>query len=285
MTHLLPTTLAEALQLHQRGLTTVICGGTDCYAGAVEKPARHAWLDISRIEALRGISFEPGRTVIGAATPWTQIAAHAGLPPALREAAQVVGSRLIQNRATIGGNVCQASPVADGVPPLVALDAQVELADAGGTSRLPLAEFLLGRRRTRLRAGQLLTRVIFATPTPGAMSAFEKFANRSGSAISVVSVAVAVRWSDTSRPSDARVVIGGASEVPTRAVAIEALLRRAERGRLAECVDDGDGGAFGGALSPIDDLRASASFRHRLARAMVRRACRRLDEGSRDGRV
>src|SRR5439155_3336986 len=116
----------------------------------------------SRVQGLRGISKDSGHYRIGAATTWSDII-RAKLPPAfeaLKQAAREVGSVQIQNRATIGGNLCNASPAADGVPPLLALDAEVELISTQPTRRLPLSEFIRGNRRTALRPDEILAAII-----------------------------------------------------------------------------------------------------------------------------
>ena len=134
----------------------------------------------------------PGGLRIAACTTWSEIR-DAALPPAcdaLRAAAAEVGGRQIQNAGTIGGNLCNASPAADGVPPLLALDAAVELASAAGTRRLPLAAFLLGPRRTDRRPGEILTAVLLPEAALAGRSVFLKLGARRHLVISIAMVAV-----------------------------------------------------------------------------------------------
>ncbi|WP_067065376.1 FAD binding domain-containing protein [Roseateles chitosanitabidus] len=160
--HTLDEALAELARLPRR----VICGGTDVYADPAAPVAASAWLDIGRVEALRDIARVGGQLRIGAAVTWEALARSPLTPTVLREAADQVGSRQIRVQGSLGGNLCHASPIADGVPPLLVLDAQVELASTAGSRRLRLDEFLLGRRRTALRPDELLTAVLVPVPVP-----------------------------------------------------------------------------------------------------------------------
>lgn len=243
-----PGTLPEALGLLAEGSWQVIAGGTDLFpacahAAAWGAPRTADWLDITAIPELRGITCERDSWRIGAATSWATLR-DAELPPgfgALRESARQVGGRQIQARGTIGGNLCNASPAADGVPPLLVLDATVELASARGRRRLKLAEFILGNRRTARAADELLVALHVPALRAEARSVFLKLGARSHLVISIVMVAA---------DAAGRVAIGSCSEVA----------------RLWE----------GGALSPIDDVRGTAEYRHAAAAELVARARRRL---------
>ncbi|MES2816165.1 MAG: FAD binding domain-containing protein, partial [Pseudomonadota bacterium] len=155
-----PKTLTDALRLMDRGRVSVLAGGTDLYPGTGTALAG-AVVDLTGVPELCGLQTAHGLR-IGAATSWTAIA-EADLPPALRalqQAAWQIGGRQIQNAGTIGGNLCNASPAADGVPPLMALGAEVELASAQGTRRLALEAFLQGPRRTALGPGEVVTAIL-----------------------------------------------------------------------------------------------------------------------------
>ncbi len=139
-----------------------LCGGTDVYPAHAGKPLNRPVVDLSGIAALKGITETAEGFRFGAATTWSMIV-RAELPPAfdaLKQAAREVGSIQIQNRGSIGGNLCNASPAADGVPPLLALDAQVEIAAAEGRRVLALSDFITGYRSTALRAGEIVAAVI-----------------------------------------------------------------------------------------------------------------------------
>ena len=155
-----PDGLSEALAALRRP-HTVLAGGTDFYPSRVGRAIDEDVLDITAIGALCGISAGAAGWRLGATTTWSELLA-ADLPPlfdGLKQAAREVGGRQIQNAGTLAGNLCNASPAADGVPPLLALDAEVELASPAGTRRLPLASFLTGNRCTALEPGELMVKV------------------------------------------------------------------------------------------------------------------------------
>lgn len=268
MLYLRPHTIDAALARLAERPRRVLCGATDCFAAPALVPGRHEWVDISGIDALRGIARQGGIVRIGAATTWETIVQAAWLPVALRDAAVGVGSRQIRVQGTIGGNLCHASPVADGVPPLLALDAWVELASARGVRQLPLRDFVLGSHRTALMADELLVAVTFALPAAPERTAFVKCTNRDGMALAVVSTAVRLRMADDGTLTSAAIAVGGASEVPLRMPALEAALAGRPRHELAAVVAD----ASLAALSPIDDCRATAVHRIDLARLAIARA-------------
>lgn len=157
-----PRTLAEAVALLSSGEARILAGGTDFYPAQGERVVRDAVVDVSALKELRGVSHDADFIRIGGLTTWSEIL---GTPlprcfDALKSAAREVGSIQIQNRGTVAGNLCNASPAADGVPPLLILDAQVELASKTGTRRMPLADFIVGNRKTRRQPDELLTAVL-----------------------------------------------------------------------------------------------------------------------------
>ena len=254
---------------------TVLAGGTDIYPARAGKQAwlesfPRDFLDITQIPELKGIRRDGRAVLIGALTTWTELVA-AKLPPAfdaLKEAALQVGGLQIQNRATLGGNIVNASPAADGVPPLLALDAQVEIASTRGERRVPLATFIRGNRQTDLAGDELV--VALRVPLHGAnsRSLFLKLGARSHLVISIVSAALLVDQAADGTISDIRVTVGAASAVPTRLAALEAELRgeRLERALLERVTP-----ALFSSLTPLDDVRASATYRRKAARILVRR--------------
>jgi CO/xanthine dehydrogenase FAD-binding subunit len=283
--YLRPTTLAEALAaLADPGLDghaaadgrpTVLAGGTDFYPA---EAARAAWLeprprnvlDISALAELRGIREDASGIVVGALTTWTEVC-EAALPPAfdgLKRAAREVGGRQVQNRGTIAGNVCNASPAADGVPPLLTLDASVELASARGRRSVPLDAFIAGNRRTELQAGELVTAIRVPRPDPRARSTFLKLGARSYLVISIVSVAVAATVGNDGRIVDAAIAVGACSAVPRRLTDLEHDLAGASAEDAARVVE----ARHLGSLRPIDDVRGSADYRRHAALVMTRRA-------------
>ncbi len=270
--------LAEALAAladPAGGGCRILAGGTDIYPA---EAARQAWLgpaprpllDISGIAALRGVAAGADEVRIGALATWSDIMA-ADLPPAfdaLKAAARQVGGAQIQNRGTIGGNLCNASPAADGAPPLLALDAAVELTGPGGSRRLPLSAFVLGNRRTALAPGEIMTAVVVPAPAPDERSVFLKLGARSYLVISIASVAASIRLGPDGRIAAARIAVGACSAAPLRLPRLEAALVGRPPGEADAYVGPDDG------LAPIGDVRASAAYRMAAAAALVRRAVR-----------
>ncbi len=266
-----PKSLEDALSLIADPSTRVLAGGTDFYPALGGAPAQMPIVHLGRIPDLSGITRDGAQWRFGATTTWTDIA-RADLPPlftALRQAAREVGSIQIQNAGTIAGNLCNASPAADGVPPLLALDASVELASASGRRVLPLADFITGVRKTALRPGELVTAVL-VPDQPTWRSAFGKLGARRYLVISIAMVAVAVELDETGAIQSARIAIGSCSPVARRLPQVEAALvgLNPKEERLGACLAEADLSP----LSPLDDVRASASYRLDAARELIRRA-------------
>jgi CO/xanthine dehydrogenase FAD-binding subunit len=265
-----PSVLDDALGLLAAGGARVIAGATDVYPTAGERPLRGDFVDVTNIPDLRGVRFEGGVVRIGGTTTWSDIAA-ADLPEAfdaLKVAARDVGAVQIQNRGTIAGNLCNASPAADGVPPLLILDAEVELASRRGVRRLALGAFLAGSRRTLLAADEVMTAIVLPLPAPTMRSAFFKLGARRYLVISIVMVAVGLDIRD-GIVRDARIAIGACSAVAQRLREAESRLVGAPvRPDLAHRVEAQDLAT----LSPIDDVRASGDYRRDAALTLLRRA-------------
>jgi CO/xanthine dehydrogenase FAD-binding subunit len=264
-----PDTLPEALALLARAPRVLLAGGTDLYPATTAAALPGAILDITGLRELQGITRVPGHLRIGACTSWAAIR-DAALPPAfdaLRAAAAEVGGRQIQTAGTIGGNLCNASPAADGVPPLLALDACVELAASTGRRRLPLAAFLRAPRRTARAPSEILT----AMPDAAAAgrSAFLKLGARRYLLISIAMVAVRLAVAD-GRVRAAALAVGACGPVATRLPDLEARLvgARADQDLAGHIADR----AVAAALRPIDDVRASAGYRATAAAELLRRA-------------
>lgn len=269
MEYLRPATLQEALA-GLAGGARALAGGTDLYPGAGARLAGPV-VDLTALPGFRGITSGPQGLRIGACTTWTEVA-EASLPPActaLQQAARQVGARQIQNAGTVGGNLCNASPAADGVPPLMALEASVELISAQGHRVLRLEEFLLGPRRTALQPGEVLAAVTL--PRPTGQSVFLKLGARAHLVISIAMVAVRLD-TEGDRITAAAVAVGACSAVARRLPAVEAALR----GPRAGAADRVDPAAVAAALAPIDDVRATAAYRATAAAELVRRGVEAL---------
>ena len=279
MNYLCAHSLDVALAALERGPRRIVCGATDAYAESPGSPSGVAWLDVSAIDALQGIAPCGSALRIGAAVTWDQLDQCEQLPAVLREAARTVGSRQIRLQGSLGGNLCHASPAADGIPALLALDARVTLRGRHGERQMPLSEFVLGRRRTALRPDELLVAVLVESQRPDERTAFVKLAQREASAIAVVAAAVRLRWRDDRTLAQAAIAVAGASEVAVRLRALESRLEGAPREAVGHLIAETPMPE----LSPIDDRRGSAALRHHWARVAVARACARCEAGD-DGR-
>jgi CO/xanthine dehydrogenase FAD-binding subunit len=269
--YLRPARLEDALEVLAAEPRLVLAGGTDVYPAFTSRPIDRPVLDITGLAGLRGIAEAGGGWRIGALTTWTDVA-EAPLPAlfdGLRAAARTIGGRQIQNTGTIAGNVVNASPAADGMPNLLALDATVELASARGTREVPLAAFVTGYRATDLRPDELVVALRVPRPGPGtARSSFLKLGSRRYLVISIVAVA-AVVVVDDGVIADARVAVGACSPVATRLPSLEAeLAGRPVASDLGALVR----GEHVAGLAPIDDVRGSAAYRSDAVVTLVRRA-------------
>ena len=267
--YLVPADVDAAVRMLDAGCA-VLAGGTDVYPQHVGRPLTPV-IDIGGISELRGVDVTADAYRIGALTRWADVA-DAALPACfdgLRAAARQVGSVQVQNAGTIGGNLCNASPAADGIPPLLSLDASVELTSTAGTRVLPLEAFLTGYRQTALQPGELLTAVLIPRgAADDAPSAFLKLGLRRYLVISVVMVAVVVAKDLDDRITDARVAVGACSPVALRLRSLESALV----GRSPDEVNVASIAEHLSALSPIDDVRATADYRREAAAVLVRRA-------------
>ena len=266
--YLRPRSLEEALQALTRPFT-VLAGGTDFYPARVGRAVAEDVLDIAGIPALRGISETSAGWRLGATTTWSELF-EADLPPmfdGLKQAAREVGGRQIQNAGTIAGNICNASPAADGVPALLALDAEVELACCDGSRRLPLASFITGVRTTARQPGELVVALHVPRSRAEARSAFLKLGARRYLVISIAMASTLVEVED-GKVKTARVAVGSCSPVAQRLPALEqALVGATVDAHLGERVAP----SHLAPLSPIDDVRGSAGYRSEVALFLLRR--------------
>ena len=285
--YLRPSDVGQAVGALGAGAPTgrpwvIVAGATDHYPARVGRVVDEDVLDVSALPALRGVREIEGGWWIGALTTWTDLAENS-LPPlfdGLRHAARTIGGLQIQNRGTLAGNVCNASPAADGVPNLVALDAEVELRSASGVRRLPVASFVTGNRRTERRPDELVVGFFVPGSAPDARrharSTFLKLGSRAYLVISIAMVAAIIEDDGDGRISRARIAVGACSEVARRLPALEEEIAgsrlRAGIGQLVkpEHLES---------LSPIDDVRGSARYRREAALVLVRRALEELAAG------
>jgi CO/xanthine dehydrogenase FAD-binding subunit len=271
----LPKSIDEVITALDDRDSCVVAGGTDVIPkmkrnGAL-LPAR-VWVDISHIHGLRFIRQEANRIHIGALTTHSEIIESSVLKefsPSLVEAASTIGCVQTRNRGTLGGNLANASPAADSVPPLIVMDAQVHLLSGNGTRCLPVEEFFLGPGKTKLAAGEIIHSVSFDLLEDYWGTVFLKNGKRNGMAIAVASAAAAVILNSKGLITRARVAVGSVAPRPIRSLAVEtAVVGQAGHSdvfRLAarEVVKD---------IAPIDDVRASAEYREHAVVVLVQRA-------------
>jgi carbon-monoxide dehydrogenase medium subunit len=279
-----PESLADAVDLAGRfgGQASFLAGGTDLIV-QIERgrvAPRHV-IGLGRVPGLVGIEVN-GRITLGARVTHRAIEQTPALAGPLRclvEGAEVIGGHQVRNVATVGGNLVNASPAADLVPCLLALDGMVALVGPGGEREVPIEHFLLGPNRTARRSDELVTRVDLPALAPRAATAFLKAGRRRAMEISVVCVAARLTLDATlERCLEARVVLGAVAPTAVRAYAAERLLEGQPVGgeafrRAAEAAQE--------ACRPIDDVRASAGFRQHLVGVLVRRALDRCVERAR----
>ena len=233
---------------------------------------------LDRLAVLSGIDERPDRVEIGALTTMKTIECDARLRGplgALPEAARVVGGHQIRNVATIGGNIANASPAADLLPVLLALDAEVELVGPEGTRRIPLGRFLRGPGVTAREPSELIRRVAFGPPPANVATAFIKAGRRRAMEISIVCVAALLAFDEHGRCREARIALGAVGPTAMRATSAEAILRGGEQSAAAFRAA---GAAAAADCAPISDVRASAWYRRRLVAALVPRALARCRE-------
>jgi CO/xanthine dehydrogenase FAD-binding subunit len=276
-----PTRLDEALDLAARYRPLVLAGGTDLMVGASADLGPGPVMDISRVAEMKGVTVDGDAIVIGGGTTWSELVA-ADLPrgfDGLKAAALEVGSIQIQNRGTIAGNLCNASPAADGVPPLLTLDAELEIQASGTQRRLSVSAFITGSRKTLLQPGELVTAIRIPRRLAEGHSTFLKLGSRRFLVISIVSVA-ALLVVEGGRVSAARVAVGACSAVAKRLPELEAaLVGQAADATLRNIAED----AHVMGLTPIDDVRGTGAYRKDAALQLVREALLAAVEGRAGG--
>ena len=265
-----PTTLAEASRLFAAEHAQLLAGGTDLVIGMkalTETP--QSVISLQKIAGLAGITRDGGGGVsIGAMTKVRDIELSDEIQngyTALAEGAAEIGSIQIRNLATIGGNIAHASPAADTVAALLALDAQVDIASADGERSVPIDTFFTGPGQTVLRAGELITR--FRLPNPASGSHYIKHKIREVMDLAFIGVASAVEVANGTI-TGARIGLAAVAPTPVRAREAEALLagKSLTDALLAEA-----GEAAAAACSPISDLRCSAEHRREMVDVLTRR--------------
>ena len=275
MRYIAPDSLATAVKLlhAEAGLARVLAGGTDVLAqlkaGMVEPDLL---LDIKRIPGLSSIVEEAGGFRIGAAVPSAVLGEHEALRkawPGVVEAANLIGSTQIQGRATIVGNLCNASPAADSVPALVAAGATARIAGPDGTRDLPAGELAASPGKTSLARGEIVESVFLPARPVRASDAYLRFIPRTEMDIAVVGAGVSLTLDAEGTCKEARVALGA---VAPRVVLVEEAAAALVGSRLDEKALAKAAEAASAACRPIDDRRGTREFRIRVAGVLTRRA-------------
>lgn len=268
--YLRPDSIAEAVRALAAGDFTILAGGTDLYAARAAHTLAEPVLDITAIRELHDIRDEGAHWRIGATVTWSDIV-RGDLPPlfrGLQAVAREVGGIQVQNNGTVAGNICNASPAADGVPALIALDAQVALSSVSGQRVMPLTDFVLGSRKIARNAGELVTALLI--PARGnARSSFIKLGHRRYLVIAIAMVAVVLDVDASNTITYARVAVGSCSAVARPLASLQGKLTgRKLAGGLSDLVIEDDLSI----LTPIDDVRGTGEYRRDAVLTLVKRA-------------
>ena len=272
-----PEKIDEAVSLLRDRAWTIVAGGTDFYPGLRDQAVSVPVMDISALNGFKSIGSESAGWRIGALATWSDLI-KCELPAAfdaLKLAAREVGSVQIQNRATIVGNLCNASPAADGVPPLLVLNAEVELTSVSGKRMLALADFIKGNRKTSRRQDELITGIFIPAGATAGSSHFLKLGVRKYLVISIAMVAARLSTTADGTIRDAAISVGSCSEVAQRLTNLEQqLIGHASTTEIRSIVtpDHLD------ILDPIDDIRATKEYRLKAAHELVCRALKHCQQ-------
>jgi carbon-monoxide dehydrogenase medium subunit len=269
-----PETLAQATALlaGAGGGARILAGGTDLMIALRGGPQPTVLVDVKRIPELGQIAWTPaGDLEIGAAVRVQDVADDARVRStftALAEGAGEIGSLQIRYRATVAGNLSNASPCMDTAPPLLVLDGRLRIVGPQGTREAPLADFFLGVKRTALAADELVTAVIVPKPAAGVTSAFDKVKRSYGHDLAIVNAAAA--WSPAA--GTLRVAIGSCAVRPALVPALAGVTPKSDAREVGERL----AALAGEHIQPIDDVRASAEYRREMTGLLCRRLARRL---------
>ncbi len=280
-----PANLTEAAALLAQNGARALAGGTDIIVQVRENRRDYGLLvDLKSIPELNALSFDAKEgLVLGAAVPCYRIAEHPDIRkqyPGLVDAAALIGGVQIQSRASVGGNLCNASPAADSIPALIALGASAIVAGPGGARRtIPVEQFCTGPGRTLLGPGEVLVHLHVPRPAPNTGSAYLRFIPRNEMDIAVVGVGVALALNDKRTLCDsARIALGAVGPTPL-------LVPEAGAALLGSAVVEADieraAVLSQAAAKPISDMRGSADYRRHLVGVLVKRALRLAHERAR----
>ncbi len=273
-----PSTLQHALYILNRygDSACILAGGTDLLVQMRDgKKAPKYIVNIKKIPQLEGIRFEKEGVVIGALTTVNTI--HESklvkeMFPALHQAAGVLASYQVRNRATIGGNLCNASPAADLAPPLLIYEAKLKIVGADGENEVPIECFFLGPGKTVIERGMVLKEIYIPKPKENTYSIHLKFGERRAMECAIVNVAASMTIED-SLCKDVKIALGSVAPTPIRAKTAEAEVCGK---KVDEEVIERAAEAAAKDSRPISDIRASAEYRREMVKVFVKRALRSL---------
>jgi len=269
-----PKSVAAAVEALCSGEARALAGGTDLIPQLREgrRLARHL-VDLKRIPELTAIAVLPdGGISIGAAATLTSIAQHPSIAaryPSVAQSARLVGSLQVQNRASLGGNICNAAPSADAVPPLICHEARATITGRNRQREMAVGELFRGPGRTFLDADELLTTIILPPPPTRSAARYLRFTPRREMDIAIAGAGVWLSLDARGSVAAARIVLASVGPTPMRAHAAEAALlgERPSETLLIEA-----GRIAAGEAQPISDTRGSADYRRELVSVLTKRA-------------
>ena len=269
-----PETVADAVAAMRAGDARALAGGTDLVPQLREgRRAAARIVDLKHVADMMAISVLPdGGASIGAAACATAVARHATIAasyPVVARSAQLIGGVQVQNRASLGGNICNAAPSADGVPALVCLAAQALIAGPAGTRQMPVEAMFAGPGRSNLAAGELLVAILLPPAQPRSAAAYLRFTPRREMDIAVAGCGAWLRLGEDGAIVEARLVLAAVAPTPVRAVSAE---RRLVGEHPSAALFEEAGRLATKDARPISDTRGSADFRRTLVAVLTARA-------------
>ena len=280
-----PTTVDEAIQvLADRPGAKVFAGATDVIPQLrAGRPEPELLVDLKRIERLTAVADNGGSWTIGAATPTAMLTENADFTgdfPGLSEAAGLIGSDQVQNRSSLGGNLCNASPAADSVPAMIVNDARAVIATADGTRTIPVTEVTAGPGSTSLADGEFIIEFEVDKPPANTADAYLRMIPRTEMDIAVVGAGVRITLNDDGTCSSATVALGAVAPTAVRVPDAEAAL-------TGSTIDDAAlqavAEAASAACNPIDDKRGTIGYRKQVAGVLAKRAVKIAAERAANG--
>jgi CO/xanthine dehydrogenase FAD-binding subunit len=257
------------------GMAKVFAGGTDLLVQMESEMIEPTLLiDIKKISETRSVTFEKDHVRIGAAVTGAELGENDKLVamwPGVVEAVELIGSDQVQGRATIGGNLCNASPAADSVPAMIAAEARATIAGLKGTRETPIEDMLTGPGKTTLGQGEFVTSIILPNPPALSSDAYLRFIPRTEMDIAVVGAGVSVSLNADGTCAAARLALGAVA--PTAGL-VEAASDILVGNKLDDAVLEALAGAARDACSPIDDKRGTIEFRLKVAGVLACRAAK-----------